>query len=93
MKKYYVYILSNKKRGTLYIGVTGNIIQRVEQHKQKKIKGFTQKYLLDQLVYAEQYNSVYDALKREKQLKRWHRQWKINLIEESNPEWLDLCSN
>ncbi len=93
MKKYHIYILSNQRRGTLYIGVTGNLALRMQQHKQKKIKGFTQKYSLDQLVHAEEYNSIYDALEREKQLKRWQRHWKINLVERSNPEWRDLYAS
>ena len=87
MKTYYVYILTNKARGTLYIGVTGNLYQRMMQHKQKALEG---QYSLKKLVHVEQYNYVYDALEREKQLKRWHRQWKINLIELHNKEWLDL---
>ena len=90
MKKYHVYILTNQRRGTLYIGVTGDIYKRVELHKKKVVKGFTQKYSLDQVVYAEEFNYVHDAISREKQLKRWHRDWKINLIEENNPEWRDL---
>tara|TARA_B100001964_G_C13722013_1_gene375024 strand:- start:92 stop:430 length:339 start_codon:yes stop_codon:yes gene_type:complete len=90
MKIYHVYILTNERRGTLYIGVTGNLYQRMLQHNKGTFRGFTQKYDLTRLVYAEQYNAIYDALKREKQLKRWHREWKINLIEENNPEWKDL---
>lgn len=90
-KEYYVYIMSNRTK-TLYIGLTNNIMKRVLQHKQKQIEGFTKKYNLIYLVYFESTNSIYDALKREKQLKNWHRQWKINLIEESNKNWDDLSS-
>ena len=91
MKKYHVYILSNQRRGTIYVGVTSNLFQRMQQHKSKAVEGFTKRYSLDQLVYAEYFTSIQDALKREKQLKNWHRHWKIELIEKNNPEWQDLC--
>ena len=90
MKTYYVYIMTNQRRGTLYIGVTGNIEQRVLQHRKGKIKGFTKKYALNQFVYAETFDYIYDAIKREKQLKNWQRDWKIDLIEKVNPAWEDL---
>ena len=89
-KQGYVYILSSAQRGTLYIGVTSNLITRVWQHKQKLIPGFTKKYSVDRLVYYEVSNSIESAIVREKQLKAWKRVWKIELIEESNPEWRDL---
>ena len=92
MKTYHVYIITNQRRGTLYIGITGNLYQRMMQHKKGVLKGFSKKHALTQLVFAEQFNSVYDAIKREKQLKCWHRDWKINLVEMSNPEWKDLYS-
>ncbi len=88
--EYYVYILTNKKHGTLYIGVTNNLMKRIYTHKQGLVKGFTKKYNLHQLVYYEIYSSVREAILREKQLKRWNRNWKINLIEKSNPHWFDL---
>ena len=88
--QYYVYILSNKKNGTLYIGVTRNLVRRIYEHKEDLIEGFTQKYKVHNLVYYEQTNNVIVALIREKQLKKWNRQWKINLIEKENPDWLDL---
>ena len=90
MKTYYVYILASRKRGTLYIGVTNNLIRRVYEHKNDVVEGFTKRYRVHQLVYFERTNDVYAALVREKQMKKWYRKWKIELIEESNPEWRDL---
>lgn len=89
-KTYYVYIMSNKKRGVLYIGITGHIERRIYEHKNELIKGFTEKYKTKKLVHCELFSNVLEALEREKQLKKWHREWKINLIEETNPEWVDL---
>ena len=89
LKDYYVYILTNKSK-TLYIGVTNNLERRVFEHKHKLKDGFTKKYNLTKLVYFERFNDINDAIKREKQLKNWHRQWKINLIESKNKEWKDL---
>lgn len=90
MTQFYVYILTNKKNGTLYVGVTNNITRRIYEHKSKKIAGFTQKYNLKRLVYFEQTNDAYTAISREKQLKKWKRQWKIELINSINPNWDDL---
>lgn len=90
MKSYFVYILASKKNGTLYIGVTSNLEKRVLEHKNKIVKGFTEKYNIDKLVYYEQTNQIESALTREKQLKVWKREWKINLIQKDNPDWLDL---
>ena len=87
---YYVYILASKKNGTLYIGVTSNLIKRVYEHKNNLVEGFTQKYNVHQLVYFEQTSSVESAITREKQMKKWRRQWKIELIQEKNMEWKDL---
>ena len=88
---YYLYILSNKRRGTLYIGVTNNLFSREWQHKLKvNPKSFTAHYKTYLLVYYETYQYIQDAIAREKQLKNWHRDWKINLIEKDNPEWRDL---
>ncbi|MBN1302643.1 MAG: GIY-YIG nuclease family protein [Melioribacteraceae bacterium] len=89
MKQYYIYIMTNKSK-TLYIGMTNNLIRRVYEHKNKSADGFTKKYNLTKLVYYEQTMNVHSAIRREKQLKNWHRQWKINLIESVNPEWNDL---
>ena len=85
-----IYIMTNKIRGTLYIGVTQNLAKRVWEHKEKIVEGFTKKYDLDRLVYYEDVEDYDSALAREKQLKNWHREWKINLIESSNPFWKDL---
>lgn len=86
----YVYILSNMKNGTLYIGVTSDLVARIWQHKEKLVDGFSKKYNLDKLVYYESTESIESAIAREKQLKNWHREWKINLITEFNPTWRDL---
>ena len=89
-KSYFVYILTNFEETTFYIGVTSNLQKRIWEHKNKVVEGFTEKYNVDRLVYYEQTEDVETALNREKQLKRWHRQWKINLIKEFNPEMKDL---
>ena len=88
--EYYVYMLASQKNGTLYIGITNNLETRMYQHKNKLIKGFTSKYNVDKLVYYEVYNDIYDAILREKRMKKWERKWKIELIEKNNPEWEDL---
>ena len=90
MKVPSIYILTNKPNGTLYIGVTSNISNRIEQHQNKVVSGFSKKYNLDKLVYYEQFDSMYDAINREKQLKNWRREWKVSLIEKHNPSWRDL---
>ncbi len=90
MKQYYVYILASKKNGTLYIGVTNNLLKRVYEHKNNLIEGFTKKYSVHNLVYYEVYSNIYDAIAREKRMKKWKRKWKIELIEKSNPQWMDL---
>ncbi len=87
MKQYYIYIVTNKPKGVLYIWVTNNIVKRITQHNIHNKNSFTWKYNLHYLVYYEEFNEVYDALQREKQLKNRHREWKINLIESVNPEW------
>ena len=90
MRKFYVYILTNKTNHALYIGVTNNLVRRLWEHKNKLVKRFTKKYNCTKLIYFEETNSSIAAIEREKQLKRWHRAWKINLIEQTNPEWKDL---
>ena len=90
MNEYYVYIVTNKKEGALYTGVTSNLIQRVYQHKNSVIDCFTSKYKLDKLVYYEQHGDIHEAIKREKRIKRWYRKWKIELIEKDNKNWQDL---
>lgn len=88
--RYYVYILTNKKNGTLYIGSTPDLQKRVNEHKQKVFDGFTKKYNIDKLIYVEEFITKSDAILRERQLKKWNRKWKIDLIEKNNPEWNDL---
>ena len=90
MKSYYVYILTNKGNKVLYIGITSNLKQRILQHKEKMIEGFTEKYNVKKLVYYEETNSIEAAICREKQMKKWNREWKINLINKFNPKWEDL---
>ena len=90
-KKYYVYILTNYKNKTLYIGVTKNLQRRITEHKNELIEGFTKKYKLKKLLYFEEFVNIKDALKREKQLKNWHREWKFNLIRKANPEFRDIA--
>ena len=90
MKQYFVYILASKRNGTLYLGITSNLIKRVYEHKNNLIEGFTKKYNVHTLVYYETYNDIYDAIAREKSIKKWKRRWKIELIEKSNPKWEDL---
>jgi putative endonuclease len=90
---YYVYITAGDKKCTIYIGVTNNLEGRVWEHKNKVYKGFTSKYKVNKLVYYETYNDISEAIDREKQLKKWNREWKIKLIEENNPEWEDLYNN
>jgi len=92
-KTYAVYILTNYNETTFYIGVTGDLQKRIWEHKNKVVEGFTQKYNVDRLVYYEVTKDVESALNREKQLKCWHRQWKINLIKKVNPEFKDLSEN
>ena len=89
-KQFYIYILASNPNGTLYTGVTSNLIQRVWQHKHDVIQGFTRKYNVKTLVYYEVHENAESALKREKRIKRWRRAWKLGLIENSNPEWRDL---
>ena len=88
--QYYLYLLTNKRNGTLYIGVTNNLERRLFEHKKKLIDGFTKRYNLNKLVYFEVYQFVNGAIKREKNMKKWKRQWKIDLIERDNPNWKDL---
>ena len=89
-RSYYVYILASRLGGTLYIGVTNDLIRRVAEHKLKLTEGFTKKYEIFKLVYFEQFDDVENAIKREKRLKKWNRAWKIRLVEELNPNWDDL---
>jgi len=90
MKTHYVYILASKSNGTLYTGVTNDLLRRVYEHKSGLIEGFTQKYKVHRLVYYEHVNDINSAIQREKKLKKWKRNWKIELIESMNPNWHDL---
>jgi len=93
MKNYYVYILASKRNGTLYIGVTSNLLKRIDEHKKEAVEGFTKKYKVKDLVYFQSTSDIRSALVREKQLKKWNREWKIRLIEEHNPDWIDLSDS
>jgi putative endonuclease len=82
--------MASQRNGTLYIGISGNLPRRVYEHKHGLVPGFSKKHNTKMLVYTEEYSNVHEALKREKQLKKWNRQWKLNLIEKTNPDWMDL---
>ena len=91
MKKFYVYILANRRSGVLYVGVTNNLTDRVLQHQKKLSPGFTNRYGVTRLVYFETFSSVIEARSREHSLKRWRRAWKFKLVDQLNPEWRDLA--
>lgn len=90
MKTYYVYIMTNKRNGTLYSGVTNDLIRRVWEHKAELIDGFSKRYGTKMLVYYESTSDIEAAIYREKQMKKWNRKWKLEVIEKENPEWIDL---
>ena len=90
MKLYYLYILASIKNGTLYVGVTNNLLRRVYEHKNDLVDGFTKKYKVHKLVHYEECSDIKVAIEREKRIKDWKREWKINLIEKNNSEWKDL---
>jgi putative endonuclease len=90
LQMYYVYLLASQKNGTLYLGVTRDLVRRVYEHKQKVLPGFTSRYGVDRLVWFECYEDPTNAIAREKELKKWRRAWKIELIESTNPDWRDL---
>jgi len=92
-KSFYVYVMASQRIGTLYIGVTSDLIKRVWEHKEKLAEGFTKRYGVDKLVYFEQFQDIEYAIHREKRLKKYNRKWKVDLIEESNPDWNDLYDN
>ena len=91
-KQYYIYILASEQYGTLYIGVTSNLIKRVYEHKSDLVEGFTKSHHVHNLVYYETSDDINSAIAREKQIKKWKRKWKTELIERENPEWKDLYS-
>lgn len=88
-----VYIPASRRHGTLYIGVTNNFVRRVHEHRTDAVPGFTSRHGIHKLVYFETFESIADAITREKQLKLWKRDWKIRLIEDANPDWSDLFNN
>ncbi|PIU73697.1 hypothetical protein COS78_00840 [Candidatus Shapirobacteria bacterium CG06_land_8_20_14_3_00_40_12] len=90
MQRYFVYMMASRKNGTLYVGVTSNLKRRVFEHRNEIIDGFTKEYGVHRLVYFEEHNNINQAIKREKQLKKWRRVWKIELIEKQNNNWNDL---
>jgi putative endonuclease len=90
MRQYYVYILANRMHGTLYVGVTNDLVGRIFVHKSDNVEGFTKTYSVHRLVYFEVHQDVKEAITREKQIKKWNRAWKIQLIEKTNPHWDDL---
>ena len=90
MKTYFVYILASKRNGTLYVGMTSSLVKRVYEHKHKLVKGFTADNNVTRLVWFDSTNDVNEAINKEGQMKKWKREWKLNLIEEMNPEWEDL---
>ena len=90
---YYVYLAASRKHGTLYLGVTNNLVRRIHEHKTKVAPGFTSQYNVVRLVWYEAYDDPTNAITREKDVKKWRRDWKIRLIEEENPEWLDLYNS
>ena len=89
-RAFYTYIMASQRNGTLYIGVTSNLIRRVYEHKNDMVKGFTKKYKVHRLVYFEQHEDVHQAIRRERRLKEWQGSWKLALIEIDNPTWRDL---
>src|SRR3989338_3282872 len=92
MNTYYVYILASKRNGTLYIGVTNNLQRRMSEHRFGTVEGFTKKYGVRYLVFYETTSDIQAAMQREKQLKKWNRKWKLELVEKENPEWKDLST-
>ena len=92
-KQFYVYILASKRNGTLYTGMSSNLTQRVWQHKNNSVEGFTDKYNVKKLVYYEVYENAESAITRERQIKKWRRKWKLRLIEEQNPNWEELYNS
>jgi len=89
-RTFYVYVLANKVGGTIYIGVTNDLVRRCFEHRAKTVSGFTERYDVDRLVHFERFDNAPAAIQREKRLKKWNRAWKIRLIESNNPNWIDL---
>ena len=93
MAGYFVYILTNKPRGTLYVGVTNDLVRRIHEHREEAVPGFTKTYGLKQLVHFENYDTPVLAIQREKNIKHWPRAWKLDLVNSSNPQWRDLYTD
>src|SRR5579872_6618576 len=93
MKRFFVYILTSRRNGTLYVGSTSNLIKRITEHKSKIIPGFTEKYNITRLVYFEEHQNIEEMARRERRLKNWCRKWKLDLIEKMNPDWNDLSDS
>jgi putative endonuclease len=93
MKTFYVYLLCSKRNGTLYTGVTSDLAKRIYEHRNNLVDGFTKKYNVHRLVWYEIHESAESAITREKQIKKWKRAWKLKLIEQTNPKWIDLYEN
>jgi putative endonuclease len=93
MKTFYVYMLCSKQYGTLYLGVTSDLVKRIYEHKNNLVDGFTKKYNVHRLIWYEIHESAESAIIREKQIKKWKRAWKLKLIEQTNPKWIDLYEN
>jgi len=93
MRSFWVYILASRARGTLYVGMTGNLVQRVYQHREGVVDGFTKEHSVKMLVYYEQHATAIAAIQREKNIKHWSRKWKVDLIRSMNPDWLDLWND
>ncbi|HJR56833.1 MAG TPA: GIY-YIG nuclease family protein [Rhizomicrobium sp.] len=91
--RYFVYILASQRNGTLYVGVTNDLTLRSAQHRDEALEGFTKKYGVHMLVWFEEYGDIGDAITREKRIKKWNRDWKLELIEKSNPDWRDLSAD
>jgi putative endonuclease len=89
-RQFYVYMLANRPYGTLYVGITNELLKRVWQHKSDLVEGFTREHQVHDLVWYEVHSTAYEAITREKTIKRWHRDWKVNLIQRMNPRWEDL---
>jgi putative endonuclease len=89
----WIYLMTNRRDGTLYLGVTGDLPKRVWQHREGVVDGFTRRYRLKRLVYAEHHADIRTAIQREKNIKHWPRAWKVQLIESQNPDWMDLCDS
>jgi putative endonuclease len=89
-RQFCVYILTNQPYGTLYVGITNDLVRRAWEHRNNVVKGFSQEHGLHRLVWYEVHATAYEAITREKRIKKWHRDWKVNLIQEMNPEWDDL---